>query len=187
VTAALREVLPALFLAGAAGLASRAGLPLAPLAVGAGLCLLLAAARALLRAAAARAGLGGREPGQVLERRLLLGAEWVAALAFGGIALAPLLPDRRLPAAAAVAGTAVLILLALGEGRRRRVPPPRGSECHWKGGLVYLNPRDRRPLVPARLGPGYTVNLGRPLGWALLLAALVPPVLLAAWLARALP
>jgi hypothetical protein len=187
VTAALREVLPALLLAWAAWLASRAGLPLASLAVGAALCLLLAAARAVLRGAASRAGLGGREPGQVLERRLLLGAEWIAALAFGGVALAPLLPDRRLPAAAALAATGLLLLLALAEGRRRRVPVPRGEERHWKGGLVYLNPRDRQLLVPARLGPGYTLNLGRPLSWALLLAALAPPVLLAAWLARVLP
>lgn len=183
----LRELPPALLLTAAAAIAFRSGLPLAPLAVGAALLLLLAAARALLRRAGARAGLGGGEPGQLLERRLLLGAGWIAALVFGGSSLAPLLPDPRLPAAAAVGGAILLLLLAFAEGRRRRVPAPRGGERHWKGGLVYLNPRDRQVLVAARLGPGYTPNLGRPLGWALLLAALAVPALLGALLARALP
>lgn len=183
----LRELPPALLLAAAAAIAFRAGLSLSPLAVGAALCLLLAAARALLRGAAVRAGLGRSEPGQLLERRLLLGAEWIAALVFGGVAIGPVLPDPRLPAAAAIAGAALLLLVALAEGRRRRVPAPRGDERHWKCGLVYLNPRDPRVLVAARLGPGYALNLGRPLGWALLLAALALPALLGALLARALP
>jgi uncharacterized membrane protein len=66
---------------------------------------------------------------------------------------------------------------------RRERPLPRGEERDWLGGVLYANRRDPAALVPSRLGLGYTPNLGRPLGWLLLAAAVAPPVLLARWLA----
>lgn len=48
---------------------------------------------------------------------------------------------------------------------------------HWRlGGLVYVNPHDPDVLVSKRLGMGTTINLGRPLGWAVLALILVPAI-----------
>jgi hypothetical protein len=199
----LREIPPFLLLAGAAWLLRAgpgspvAGLgpvgaaapraSLAPLAMGAGLCLLVAVVRATLRRAAAAAGRGPREPSLRFTLAMLGGAGWVTAVSFAAVALLPLLPDRRIPAIAALFGAALLLLRLLGEGHARRIPPPRGDERHWLLGFLYANPRDRAPLVPARLGLGYTPNLGRPLGWLLAAAALGVPVWLALRLAALLP
>jgi uncharacterized membrane protein len=88
------------------------------------------------------------------------------------------------PALLAVGGALVLLGAGVLEARRRRTPPPVGEERHWLGGALYLNRADPALLVPQRLGPGLTVNLGRPLGWVLLLAPLAGAALLAWWLAR---
>lgn len=49
---------------------------------------------------------------------------------------------------------------------------------HWRlGGLVYANPDDPDVLVSRRLGIGTTINLGRPLGWAVLALVLAPVAL----------
>lgn len=46
---------------------------------------------------------------------------------------------------------------------------------HWRlGGLVYANPDDPDVLVSKRMGMGTTINLGRPLGWAVLALILLP-------------
>lgn len=187
----LRELPPLLLLGGAGLLLGRVDLPrlaaLGPVAgpwpppspsallLGGGLCLALAAVRLAVQRAARREGHGAGAPGLRLSLGVLLGAEWVLALTFAALALLPLLPDRRLPAALALAGTALLALRVAAEGVRRRRPPPRGEERHWLLGVLYANPRDRSPLVPARLGLGYTPNLGRPAGWLLLLLALGLP------------
>lgn len=180
--AALRLLLPLLPLAAAARLGGRPALPLA--GAGALLVLFLGAVRALTRRGALRDGRGEREPGLHLSLRLLDGSAWLVALVFAAQAVAPRLPDRRLPAGVAVLGAGLLALRALAEGRRRRVPPPRGEERHWLFGLLYLNPRDREVVVPARLGPGYTLNLGRPLSWIVLGLSLAGPVAAGLWLGR---
>jgi uncharacterized membrane protein len=38
------------------------------------------------------------------------------------------------------------------------------DDSHWKAGLFYVNPDDPAILVPKRLGIGWTINLGRPVG-----------------------
>ncbi|WP_338747972.1 DUF1648 domain-containing protein [Janibacter alittae] len=48
----------------------------------------------------------------------------------------------------------------------------------WRlGGLVYANPDDPDVLVSKRAGVGTTVNLGRPMGWAVLGLLLLPGIL----------
>jgi uncharacterized membrane protein len=59
--------------------------------------------------------------------------------------------------------------------------PPR-----WRWGLFYADPADPRVLVPKRLGPGRTLNLGRPAAWLVLLLLLGLPVALALLVAHAL-
>jgi len=178
----LRDLPPLLLLLGAAWLARRAGLPGGPVLLGAGLCLLLSALRSLLRRRAQRDGYGGEEPRQRLARRSLYATEWLAALVFGAAALGPLL-DRRVPAVLAVGGALLFLAAGLATALRRRTPPPVGEERHWLWGALYLNRSDPALLVPQRLGPGLTANLGRPLGWLLLLLPLAAAALLAWWLA----
>jgi uncharacterized membrane protein len=66
-----------------------------------------------------------------------------------------------------------------------RTPPPADSRC-WKWGLFYVDPADRRVLVPRRLGPGRTLNLGRPAAWLVLLLVIGLPLVLALLVARAM-
>jgi len=195
----LRAILPFLPLA-AAGLARlRAGSPgvaaLVPLggapqpappltlALGLGICAALLAVRLAVGGAARRDGIGPGAPPLRASLGRIGAAQWAVAFTFGALSLGPMIPDRRLPAILAVACLFVLALRALGQGGRRDRPLPRGEERHWLGGFLYANPRDGAALVPSRLSLGYTVNLGRPLGWLLLAVAVVPPVLLARWVA----
>lgn len=178
----LRDLPPLLVLLGAAWLARRAGLAGGPVLLGAASCLLLSALRTLLGRRALRDGYGGDEPRQAFARRSLWATEWLLALVFGAAALGPLL-DRRVPAVLAAGGALLLIGAGLVTALRRRTPPPVGEERHWLWGALYLNRRDPALLVPQRLGPGLTVNLGRPLGWLLLLAPLAGASLAAWWLA----
>src|ERR1019366_4115692 len=45
------------------------------------------------------------------------------------------------------------------------------DEC-WKLGLVYFNPADPALLVEKRFGVGYTLNLGNPTAWVMLVVVL---------------
>lgn len=178
----VRDLPPLLVLLGAAWVARRAGLPGGPVLPGAAVCLLLSTVRSLLRRAAHRDGYSGEEPRLRFARRALLATEWLAAAVFGAAALGPLV-GRLAPALLAVGGGLLLLLAGLLTALRRRTPPPVGEERHWLWGAVYLNPRDPALLVPERLGVGLTVNLGRPLGWLLLLAPLLAAALGGWWLA----
>ncbi|MBY6270017.1 MAG: hypothetical protein BAA00_01345 [Parageobacillus thermoglucosidasius] len=40
---------------------------------------------------------------------------------------------------------------------------------HWKGGIFYVSKEDPAIFVEQRSGNGFTINLGRPTGWFLLL------------------
>jgi hypothetical protein len=197
----LRELPPFLLLAGAALLLRAGGAEVAalgpvgavaprpqaaPLALGTALCLAIALVRVALRRSAAAEGQGPREPSLRLSLGMLGGAAWVTAATFAAVALLPLLPDRRIPAIVGLFGGAVLLLRLLGEGLSRRHPVPRGDERHWLLGFLYANPRDRSTLVPARLGLGFTPNLGRPLGLLLAAVAVGLPVWLALRLAALL-
>jgi uncharacterized membrane protein len=64
-------------------------------------------------------------------------------------------------------------------GTRLRNPAPatsnpsvvnRDDDANWVGGLVYMNREDPAILVPRRFGVGWTLNLGHPLSWVVLLA-----------------
>lgn len=45
----------------------------------------------------------------------------------------------------------------------------RNDDRYWKFGTVYYNPNDPAFMVEKRFGVGWTVNFGRPLGWAILI------------------
>ena len=58
-------------------------------------------------------------------------------------------------------------------GGHGRDPPPQGratdrdDDRYWKGGIVYVNRDDPAVLVSARVAFGWTVNLGNPTAWLL--------------------
>jgi uncharacterized membrane protein len=87
-------------------------------------------------------------------------------------------------------GTAVLLAVPIAfivrAGRsgalRRRSDADEDRERYWRAGLVYLNRSDPSILVPKRLGVGWTVNFGSPVGIVVgiaLLAVIVFAVVIA--------
>jgi uncharacterized membrane protein len=64
-------------------------------------------------------------------------------------------------------------------------PPPssgRGEDATpdhaWKvGGLVYFNPLDPAIWVENRVGLGYTLNLGNPRAWLLIIGMMLAPMI----------
>jgi uncharacterized membrane protein len=95
---------------------------------------------------------------------------------------------RVLPVLPAVAGVLLLAAVALraGQGGSRLNGNVRGlavatgtdrdDDRFWKAGLVYVNRDDPAIVVGARLGAGWTLNLGNPAAWLIIagtVAALV--------------
>jgi len=87
-------------------------------------------------------------------------------------------------------GVVVLIAVAirLGQaGARLNGPAPpakgeavvnRDDDANWKGGLFYVNRQDPSLLVPRRFGVGWTLNLARPVAWAILVVPFAVIVLM---------
>ena len=44
------------------------------------------------------------------------------------------------------------------------------DDRYWKLGVFYYNSEDKRVVVPKRLGFGRTLNMARPISWALFAA-----------------
>jgi uncharacterized membrane protein len=82
------------------------------------------------------------------------------------------------------AGLLILIAVALRAGRDRvrpaaggvrpgqAAPAGRDDDRFWKAGLIYVNRADPAIMVTARIGVGWTVNLGNPASW-LIIAAII--------------
>jgi uncharacterized membrane protein len=96
-------------------------------------------------------------------------------------------PDLILGLAIAlvVALAAMDFALRLGNPSARKGPADRMEERYWKGGMLYANPDDPALFIEKPSGLGYTLNLGRPAGWAVLAILLLGP-LLVIWLALVL-
>jgi uncharacterized membrane protein len=87
-------------------------------------------------------------------------------------------------------GIALLIvqMVRVGQaGARLRTPAPatptggvvnRDDDANWVGGLLYMNREDPAILVARRFGVGWTLNLGHPLSWLVLLATVAIVVVL---------
>ena len=80
-----------------------------------------------------------------------------------------------LPALPAVSGVLLLIAVAMRAGRDRGAQHPdraaaAGSDDDrfWKAGLVYVNPGDPAIMVAARIGVGWSFNLGNPFAWLII-------------------
>jgi uncharacterized membrane protein len=68
---------------------------------------------------------------------------------------------------------AVIVFISVKIGKGTRDTLDNGNDRFWKGGLFYVNPADPSLFVEKRVGIGWTINLGRPAGWLILLAPLV--------------
>ena len=53
---------------------------------------------------------------------------------------------------------------------------PMDEDRMWLAGIFYCNPCDPSIIVPKRFGVGWTVNVGRPGGWAVIIGLLVVTV-----------
>jgi uncharacterized membrane protein len=81
-----------------------------------------------------------------------------------------------------VAGLVGFLLTVVGAGRVRgrtlagAQATDRDDDRYWKGGIVYVNVHDPAVLVGARVTFGWTVNLGNPIAWLLVVGLLAIPV-----------
>jgi uncharacterized membrane protein len=71
-------------------------------------------------------------------------------------------------------------LMRAGQGGARRGMAAAGApigdrtaDAHWIGGLIYFNRTDPALLVEKRMGIGWTLNLGNPWSWVLLIGVVV--------------
>ena len=74
------------------------------------------------------------------------------------------------------AGLLGVIGTVLVAGRQSRDEPEEVDLDHWRGAF-YANRRDPALFVPKRFGIGWTINFGRPAGWAFLAVILAVLVL----------
>lgn len=51
---------------------------------------------------------------------------------------------------------------------------------HWKLGIFYVNPDDASLFLPERFGIGWTLNLGRPAAWAILVGVVLATIVFVA-------
>jgi hypothetical protein len=79
-------------------------------------------------------------------------------------------------------------MFRVGQGGQRTVAPAARREIHgdatpdhaWKvGGLFYFNPHDPAIWVENRVGLGYTLNLGNPRAWLLIIGMMLAPMIAA--------
>jgi len=77
-------------------------------------------------------------------------------------------------------------MFRVGQGGQRAVAPAARQEVHgdatpdhaWKvGGLVYFNPHDSAMWVENRVGFGYTLNMGNPRAWLLIIGMILGPMI----------
>jgi uncharacterized membrane protein len=81
-----------------------------------------------------------------------------------------------------VAGLVGFLVTVVGAGRARArtlaggLATDRDDDRYWKGGIVYVNLDDPAVLVGARVTFGWTVNLGNPIAWLLVVGVLAIPI-----------
>ena len=54
----------------------------------------------------------------------------------------------------------------------------RNDDRFWKLGVIYINPEDPALFLEKRFGIGWTMNLGRPIAWAILAGIILLIVIL---------
>jgi uncharacterized membrane protein len=70
-------------------------------------------------------------------------------------------------------GVAILVRHYSSIVQQRPVPGDATADQYWIGGIIYRNPADPALFVERRLGVGYTLNLGNPMAWIVLVGLIV--------------
>jgi uncharacterized membrane protein len=132
---------------------------------------------------------------------IMLGSEFFVAFICSWVSLLALRSGQAMPNPAVVLlGNLALviaitfILIRTGQGGTKlgrsssswipsvAEPSPIGDrtlDSHWKAGMFYVNSEDPAIMVEARFGIGYTLNLGRPLSWVILVLLVGAPLAIA--------
>ena len=142
-----------------------------PLFIGAATCLLLLVSQYGLKRAAPR------HRARAATIKILLGAEYVSAIASTSALVASLTSGRMLAPMIALPVAGVVALLVASILAMRNAP--RGgarNPSSWRGPF-YADRDDPALFVPKRYGWGYTINMAHPFGMLLLVAVLAIPVL----------
>jgi uncharacterized membrane protein len=127
------------------------------------------------------------------ERRFRQRAVWLLLTVEYLLAVPPMLTLLSAPAWAMPVWSVTVLLIVIGfsvallragQGGSRLAPSggrsvgDRTRDEHWIGGMIYYNRSDPAVLVEKRMGIGWTVNLGNPWAWALLVLIVAVPALL---------
>jgi uncharacterized membrane protein len=177
-----------------------------PLALGVAVCAGLLLLTYGIAAFSRRIRVGGAAGERELRFRrvmlcIMLGAEFFIAFLLSWVSLFALRTGQAMPNTAvvmlgnlALVAAITLVLIRTGQGGTRlaRSSPSedtrfvetspigdRTLDSHWKAGVFYVNSDDPARMVEARLGIGYTLNLGRPLAWVILVLLVGVPLALA--------
>ena len=118
--------------------------------------------------------------------QLLAALLWVMGPLFAAVTLLPVLAGEGNRAMLLLAFAPLLVILVMGFRLYRiSIDPTGGSDgtpddC-WKLGVIYYNPNDPALMVEKRSGPGFTLNFGNRVSWALaagLLVLILAPLIL---------
>ena len=177
-----------------------------PLLMGAAICSGLLLMNYAIAAFSRRVHARGTAAGRELRFRrimlsIMLGSEYFVALLTAWVGLLPLRSAQSGPSPApvllgtlALSATITYVVIRTGQGGTRlwgadpsgvgsaaEVSPigDRTPDRYWKAGMFYVNPDDPAIMVEARFGVGYTLNLGQPLSWVILVLLVVTPIVLA--------
>jgi uncharacterized membrane protein len=146
-----------------------------PLLFGAGICALMLAVQYGLRRSTPRGTM--RAP----SIKLILAAEYFAALLCCGVLAASMSGGRLLWPVLAFAFAGALALLGYTAVLARRAPKePVRNPGAWHGGLFYVDRNDPALFVPKRSGLGYTFNFGHPGAIVLTILTLILPLIFVA-------
>jgi uncharacterized membrane protein len=115
---------------------------------------------------------------------LLLGgtAAWVAQAETAGHAQATWVLSASLVFTIVVIVLGLIVAVRTGQGGARlpeASPSDRMVDRYWRLGVIYINRDDPALIVERRYGFGWTMNLGNPVSWLLLVAILATPLLIA--------
>jgi uncharacterized membrane protein len=118
----------------------------------------------------------------------VLAVEGILAVGITAAAIAP--HPHLAPGAALYLPLLLVVVILVGTFvmtvrivRARASAPPlsatdRMNDRHWKLGIFYVHRQDPSLFVERRFGVGYTINLGNPLSWLVLLGILAVPMAL---------
>ena len=104
-------------------------------------------------------------------------------LAFAGIVPMDVLGTLAIAIVLVIVAASIWVAAIYGQSGARAIKRDAASEkmrvdedSMWLAGIFYCNPHDPSVIVPKRFGVGWTVNIGRPGGWAVIIGLIAVSV-----------